>query len=153
MSEPRRKSHVVLLKFRGKASIKVELFPASEWTGEDDGLWRVRIDGRWHVPAGAGNDGQGYLAAAGVEALVARLLFGQAEVGREAPDAAWSVAGREARRVRAPLRVEDGLVLATEIAFALAPPVQGLDGRWRLPVAGYGGRRYVCVEDCDLLEE
>jgi hypothetical protein len=147
MSEKRRKSHAVLLRIRG-TSVKVELFPAEEWTGTEAGLWRARIDGRWHVPAGG--DRHEFLARDGVAALLAGLLFGAAPA-EGCPGEAWETAGREARRVRAPLRYDGDVVAATEIAVVLAPPIQAIDGRWWLPVMGYDGRGYVLEEDCEVL--
>ncbi|NDY56312.1 hypothetical protein G3N56_06090 [Desulfovibrio sulfodismutans] len=147
MSEKRRKSHAVLLKIQGKSS-RVELFPAEEWTGTEAGLWRVRIDGRWHVPAGGGH--HEFLNPEGVAALLAGLLFGDAPA-QAGPGKAWEAAGRGIRRVRAPLRYEGDVVTATQIAAVLAPPIQAIDGRFWLPVMGYDGRGYALLEDCEVL--
>ena len=142
MSEKRRKSHAVLLKIQGKSS-RVELFPAAEWTGTEAGLWRVRIDGRWHVPAGG--EQHEFLSPDGVAAVLAGLLFGAT------PDAGPGPSWETASRVRAPLRYDGDAVAATEIAVVLAPPIQAVDGRWWVAVMGCGGRRHVLVEDCEVM--
>lgn len=148
MSEKRRKSHAVLLKIQGKSS-RVELFPAEEWTGTEADLWRVRIDGRWHVPAGGSR--HEFLNPAGVAALLAGLLFGAATPADAGPGKDWEATGHGIRRARAPLRYDGDVVTATEIATVLAPPIQAIDGRWWVAVMGYGGRRHVLVEDCEVL--
>lgn len=56
MSEKRKKSGTLLLKFRGKTT-KIELFPASQWE-EGSALphaLRLRVDGKWQEsPDGPG---------------------------------------------------------------------------------------------------
>ncbi len=67
MSDNRAKVGSVLLKIRGKTTqIFLHDFAAFSGQSEDAGLYRVRIDGRWHCPDGKYTP----LSGAAVAALV-----------------------------------------------------------------------------------
>ena len=73
MAEQRKKSSSILLNIDGK-NISLELFPSEEWPNEPsgEGLFRVRIDGKWHSPFGKYT----FMTMSRVGELVAGLLAG-----------------------------------------------------------------------------
>lgn len=126
MSEKRQKSASILLKFSGKASVKVELFPAEAWAGKlagaRPGLYRLRVSGAWV-------DG----------------LFSEAEACAALP----TLAGRVAQDQEAPPMLPKGSRVGAptgrtlpdgrptfDVTFTDTPPFRGYDGRYRVFVCG-----------------
>lgn len=127
MAEQRQKSHHILLCVNGK-NVTLELYSAALWPqcSSRAGEYRVRIDGRWHSPAGKYT----FLTAAAVGALVASLLSGERALEEEAPPPL-------ARHMR--VRVAcgeclDGLPCETRQGYVNGAPFRGSDGRWYVDV-------------------
>ena len=130
MPKSSEKTLSVLLRFPGK-TIRADLFPAELWPdrGGANGLFRLRIGGKWHMA-----DGRKYSFAAfgACMALVGRIAAEAA--GMEAADTPAPTLPKGSR-VRVPSRVLAGVQLYDK-AVTLTPPIQGLDGRWRVFVIG-----------------
>jgi len=148
MSEKRRKCATVLLRFPGKKSVKLELFPCGQWPGQAEmvsGSYRVRQDLAWVSLEGGKYE---FLSPEAVGLYVAGLAFGEAQ----------AVAPRQLRRgtrVRVTwrratptpcgdmdlgegMRMEMSPVLTSELSWTCSPSYQGIDGQWR-----------GCVQCCD----
>jgi hypothetical protein len=123
MADRRKKSHSILLSVNSK-KIAVELFPASAWPDRPggEGLFRVRINRRWHGPAGA----HVFLTSAAVGELVGRLL-----AGSEPPAPAPPLGLDRCRRVRVDHGdCVQGLPARSSLGWTLAPAHRGADGRY-----------------------
>lgn len=126
MSETRRKSITILLRFQGK-TVKLELFPAVQWGGPDC-AYRLRLDGRWHAPGG---DTHQYFTSAGLTGVLLRLVTNRAL--QDSPPPPF----RRGDRVAVPTgRVGlDGLP-TFHVTYLAGAPILGMDGRWWAPVVG-----------------
>ena len=126
MSEKRQKSASVLLKFPGKPSVKVELFPAEAWAGKLEGarpgLYRLRVAGAWLD--GLFSEAEGF---ATLPTLAGRL----AQAAQDPP------ALPRGSRVAVPTGriLEDGRP-TFNVTFTTSPPFRGHDGRYRVFVIG-----------------
>lgn len=134
-----------MLAVNGK-KVLVELFAADLWpeknTGE--GLYRVRIDGRWHSPAGKFT----FLPLFAVGALAATLLSGGAPVEAQAMPRGFE----KPVRVRAACgECVAGLPVLSELAWTITPPHLGPDGRWYVWCALSTGKSLLPVEDVEIL--
>lgn len=137
MSDNRAKVGSVLLKIRGKTTqIFLHDFAAFSGQSEDAGLYRVRIDGRWHCPDGKYTP----LSGAAVAALVRDWLTDDRPAPRpEGLDkpvrvfAHWETAGDDP---------------GCGMVWTRTPPHLGADGRWWIWV---DGPRLVRCEDVRVL--
>jgi hypothetical protein len=148
MAEQRRKSHAILLSVNSKR-IPVELFPASEWPEQAAGpdLYRVRIRGRWHGPAGVDSRPYEFFSLEAVGGMIAKLL---AEEGSASPA---FPAGLDRRRQ---VRVWHGDCVAgvpvrSCVAWTLAPAHKGADGRYWVWVSMADGPVLVPADNVEIL--
>lgn len=144
MAEKRKKSSSILLVLDGK-TLSLELFDAALWPerSSTEGLYRVRLDGRWYAPAGKYT----FLPLCAVGELVARLLSQEAPLMEEE---------RPGLRMRQRVRVlfgdcAAGVPLQKRLAFTLSPPWRGVDGRWHVFVGLDGYVREVPCHDIEPL--
>lgn len=147
MGEKRRKNAAVLLRFPGKESRLLELFPAEAWPDDpaaEPGTVRVRLDGRWTAAGGE------FLSLAGVGALAARLLAGVLDLAGDQA-APPDIPAKSRVRVHYGLAVA-GVRLDSCLAWTETAPVQFLDGRWYVPVH-IPGRclRHIPCDDVEVL--
>lgn len=144
MADSREKTGTILLSVNSKKTM-LELFDADLWpdrnTGE--GLFRVRIDGRWHCALGKYT----FLTLAAVGELAASLLAGGAPVEPEAlPE--WVRKGAEVRALHG--ECVAGLPLQTFRGYVVDDAQLGPDGRWHVLCHLYGkGRRFIPVADLE----
>ncbi len=126
MSEKRKKNTTILLKIQGK-TVKLELFPASQWGGPD-GAFRLRLEGCWHAPGGERHQ---YYFPGGIAGVVTALVTG------DAPDVAPQPPFRRGDRVAAPTGRFDLEGSPTfEVTWLVGAPILAVDGRWWGPVVG-----------------
>lgn len=109
-------------------NITLELYDAALWPDQSsqEGEYRVRIDGRWHSPAGKYT----FLPASAVGALVSRLLGGNQPAEEETPPPL-------VRHMRVHVdcgECLDGLPCETHLGYVHAAPFCGVDGRWYVDV-------------------
>ena len=73
MAEPRKKTHSILLSISGRM-VSLELFDACLWPDQNttEGLFRVRIEGKWYSPNGKYT----FLSFSAVGGLVAQIMAG-----------------------------------------------------------------------------
>lgn len=150
MAEQRKKSHSILLTINSKV-VSLELYDAALWpnVSSSEGLWRVRIDGRWHTSTG---NNYCFLTMPAVAELIATLLNGGvAPVPALPPEGFY---------LKARLRVHygdcvGGLPIECAQGSLLAMPCIGADGRWWVWVSLYtrsGVRRMmVPVENVEII--
>lgn len=125
----------------GTKRTRFELSPA-EIHGGPEGLFRVRVDRRWHD----GPEGEAlFLDRGGLAHLVASAALGT--VGAPAPRPSLR------RGARISVRIEDEGRARVEGGFTVGPFILAHDGRWMVPVTVYGGTRYVAAEDIVAKEE
>lgn len=132
MADSRQKTHHILLATGGK-NTTLELFDSRLWPGKssNDGEFRVRINSKWHSPAGKYT----FLSMAAVERLIGTILTGKALPEEEpVPDF----------YVSQPVRVHFGecvasMPLQSEMGRVAAPPYRGIDGRCYVAVTTFGG--------------
>jgi hypothetical protein len=125
----------------GTKRTRFELSPA-EIHGGPEGLFRVRVDRRWHD----GPEGEAlFLDRDGLAHLVASAALGT--VGSPAPRPSLR------RGSRISVRIEDEGRARVEGGFTVGPFILAHDGRWMVPVTVYGGTRYVAAEDIVAKEE
>ena len=142
MAEKRQKTHTVLLTINGKNTL-VETFAADLWPNENtgEGLYRVRVNGKWHCPVGK----YSFLPLSAVGAFCTSLLAG-GEVAEPPRPPRWIKKGME-------VRVDfgecmGGLPMKTYLAVVADGPQFGPDGRWYVDCRIYTvGRRFVPVDD------
>lgn len=144
MADARTKTHTILLSVNGKKTM-LELFEADLWPDQNtgEGLYRVRIDGRWHSPMGKYT----FLTLAAVGELTVLLLTGGAPVEPEAAPA-WMGKGVEARVAYGECFA--GLPVRTFRAVVRDSPQLGPDGRWYVECEIYTkGRRFIPAADVE----
>ena len=144
MAESRQKTHSILLSVDGK-NISVETFPADLWPKENtgNGLFRVRINGKWHCPVGK----YSFLPLSAVGRLCARFLQG-GEPAEQSECPAWIQKGMEVRLACG--ECEKGMPLETKLAVVKGNPEFGPDGRWWVECRVYGnGLHFVHVDDLE----
>ena len=125
----------------GTKRTRFELSPA-EIHGGPEGLFRVRVDRRWHD----GPEGEVlFLDRDGLAHLVASAAPGT--VGAPAPRPSLR------RGSRISVRIEDEGRARVEGGFTVGPFILAHDGRWMVPVTVYGGTRDVAAEDIVAREE
>lgn len=133
----------------GTKRTRFELSPA-EVHGGPEGLFRVRVDRRWHD----GPEGEAlFLDRDGLAHLVASAALGT--VGAPAPRPSLRRGARVSVRIEdeGRARVEDEGRARVEGGFTVGPLILAHDGRWMVPVTVYGGTRYVAAEDIVAKEE
>ena len=144
MAERRKKSHSLLLRAGGK-TWRLGLYPSSLWPEASGGesLYRLRINGVWHCPAGR----YSFLTREAIlRFAVSLLLGGEAVPPPAAPE--WIVPGVD-------LRVHlgacvSGLPALTYRATALDYPLLGPDGRFYVECRVFTvGRRFVLADDAE----
>jgi hypothetical protein len=144
MAESRSKSHHVLLSTDGKTTT-LELYDAALWPDKTsgDGMFRVRIDGRWYSAAGKYT----FLTLRAVGDLIARILSGDplfddllmpdipinTRVTVHYGDCILSV----------PERCEGG--------WTVAPPFRAVDGNFYVFVSTCGGVSAYPLHDVDIV--
>ena len=142
MADSRTKTHTVLLTVNSKKKM-LELFAADLWPeqGAREGLWRVRIDGRWHCPLGK----YSFLTLAAVAELTASLLAGGVLVEPEAlPD--WVRKGVDVRAHG--LESLESAPVQTSRGYTVDDPQLGPDGRWHVLCQLFTrGKRFMPVAD------
>lgn len=138
MSDPCKKSATILLKIRGKTT-QFFLYDFAQFSGqnEDAGLYRAKINGRWHCPDGKYTA----LSSEAVAEMVRALLDGDART-LERPQG-----------LDKPVRVlahwePDGDDPGCGRAWTKTPPHLGADGRWWIWI---DGPRLVRCEDVRVL--
>lgn len=144
MSERRKKTDSILVRRGGKSRL-LELFPAEEWPEQSpgDGLFRVRLDARWHSPMGPFS----FLTLPAIGELVATLLSGgEPQEPEHAPE--WMRKGAEVRVYYG----MDGEGLPRRYhAYIDDAPQLGPDGRQYVLCHCYGlGKRFVPAADVEL---
>ena len=145
MAESRKKSRSISLRTESKI-ISVELFDAARWPdhSSEEGLFRVKIDGRWYCPAGKYT----FLPYSAVGSLIARLLS-----GLEVFDEEQAPAFKANQRVKCHhSECIDGMPVRSEIGWTVSPPYRGIDGRWYVFVLmGEDGIQAFPVHDVELV--
>ena len=143
MAEPRKKSRSILLNADGR-KVFLELFDATLWPkrSSTEGLWRVRMDGKWHCPEGKWS----FLTAVAVAELVSDIIAGDMPCLEE-----------ERPRLHMRQRVKvlygecvGGLPLQERYACGQSPPWRGADGRWHVFVSFQDG--YIRPVPCHDVE-
>lgn len=125
----------------GTKRTRFELSPA-EIHGGPEGLFRVRVDRRWHD----GPEGEAlFLDRDGLAHLVASAALGTVGAPAQRPSLR--------RGARVSVRIEDEGRARVEGGFTVGPFILAHDGRWMVPVTVYGGTRYVAAEDIVAKEE
>ena len=144
MAEKRKKSHAILLTIGGKP-VSVELFDALLWPEKSstEGLFRVRIDGKWYCPAGK----YSFLTLTAVGDLVAQLL---------SEDNPLVESARPALTMRQRVKVHygdcvGGLPMQSRVVTVQSPPWRCVDGRWHIFVGIDGYIRSVPCSDVEAL--
>lgn len=153
MAEHRTKTASILLDIGRKARIALDLFPAEQWPGKAGsapGLFRVRVDGKWHSPSGKYT----FLPLPAVLALAGRLLAGG--LGRGRAGIAEAEPSRPPKMPRrTPVRVANGKVLPDgtrlrDLTRTASDPILAHDGRWMVAVLMPGrGFVHVPCADCE----
>jgi hypothetical protein len=129
MSEKRKKTHGILLRPRGKRSLSLDIFDASQWDGGCAGAWRIRINDRWH-----GLDSQRvFLRWAEVGQLAAALMAGEDALGGATEESPPYLPYKAEVRVRS-----DDHPVHGQRGWVHAPPHREADG-WRVWVWIWGG--------------
>ena len=143
MAEQRKKTHSILLTINSKI-VSVELYQAEQWPDENpgEGLFRVRIDGRWYCPMGK----YSFLTMHSISALAANILNG-GEPAEPEEKPHWLEKGRRVR-VHSGECVE-GIPTETHQGLVVAPPHIGADGRWWVWVHIFGGTILVPCSDVE----
>jgi hypothetical protein len=132
MSEKRRKVTTILLRNQGKKTIKLELFPASQWGGPA-GAYRLRRDGRWTSERRHSTlPDYRYHTTTGLIGVLYGLLTGQ-DMPYDPPDPPY----RRGDRVSVPTgrTGPDGEPVYAG-TFLAGAPILAIDGRWWAPVVG-----------------
>ena len=145
MAEQRKKSSSILLSVNGK-NISLELFPSEEWPNEPsgEGLFRVRIDGKWHSPFGKYT----FMTMPRVGELVAALLTGEEPPAPVCPPTGLV----KGARVRAHYgECVAGVPLKSGSTWVYVPPHLGPDGRWWIWLNFYEGFSLVPVDDVEII--
>lgn len=139
MPKNSEKTCTILLRFPCK-SVRVDLFPAELWPdrGGRKGLYRLRIDGKWHAPAGLK---WSFLSFVACMARIGSLTKAESKIAEDIQPRSDLPKGS---RVRVPSRVLAGEQLYDKTT-TITPPIQGIDGRWRVFVIGRA--EPVLVED------
>lgn len=123
----------------------LELFDADLWPDQNtgEGLYRVRIDGRWHCPLGK----YSFLTLAAVGELTATMLAGGVPVEPEAAPE-WIKKGCEVRVAFG--ECLHGLPLQTYRAVVCDDAQLGPDGRWYvLCQVSTKGRHFIPAADVE----
>ena len=124
MSDPNEKTASVLLKINGKTH-RINLYDFAQFSRqkEDEGKFRVKIDGRWHCPGGK------YTAfsPAALAALLVSMIDGTPPP--PPPDI------KPGTRVYAHWQGGDD-ELCCGMAWTATPPHLGIDGRWHVWLDG-----------------
>ena len=140
MAEKRKHEASILLRREGE-TVRIELFPATEWAGQPgagQGKYRVRVDGKWLA-----HDGKyRFLRPRAVAELIGGLLGGKTLPPR--PD--WP----PGTRLSVPTGKTVGMHPVLTQAAVMCEPIQALDGEWYVMVHGYGFRRLVPCAECIL---
>jgi len=129
--EQRKAEHTILLRNKRK-TIKVELFPATRWPdqpGAREGLFRMRVDRKWHSPCGK----YSFLPWPAILDACRALLTGDADCsGIQEPDIQQGTA----------VKARNGHRLAgqdmREITRTATPCFRGADGRKHTFILLYG---------------
>ena len=139
--EQRKKTHSVLLSVNSK-NMSIELFPAGLWPDQAgaEGLYRLRIDGAWHCPAGK----YSFIPLDQVGALLGDLLAGgMLPAPPPCPEGFESPV-----RVSVPLEnCEADAQVKHDCGWTVTPPHLGPDGRWWVWVSTYDGKRLCPCDD------
>ncbi len=107
---------------------KFELAEASLFGGEQ-GLFRVRIDRRWHNA----HDGETlFLDRAGLAALIAEVALGPLSEPPPMPKMSSSM------RVSIPIGCDEFGLIRREVTWTTSPPILASDGTWQIAVTRYG---------------
>lgn len=139
MSDRRQKIASLLLKIRGK-TCQIFLYDFADFSreAEDEGLYRVRINGRWHSP----DEKYTAFGPAAVAEMVRRRLAGEADSTPRPEGLDKPV------RVYAHWR-PDGDDPGCGMVWTRTPPHLGADGQWWIWV---DGPRCVRCEDVRILD-
>lgn len=144
MADERKKTHSVLLSVNSNGKSKktsIELFKAALWpeNGATEGLFRLRIGGKWHCAPGAYT----FFTAPAVGGLVASLLAGDEVDVPPCPEGFESPV-----RVSVPLEnCEADAPIKSTGGWTVTPPHLGPDGRWWMWVSTYDGKRLCPCDD------
>ena len=139
MSDPRKPIVSILLKKSGK-TMQINLYDFAQFSGQFDddiGLYRVRIDGRWHSPAGKYTP----FSPKAVAALLQQLIT-------DAPEQPEPQGLTRSMRVFAHWEPEYDGDPGCGTAWTLTPPHLGADGRWHIWI---DGPRLVRCDDVRVL--
>lgn len=138
MSERREKAGVVTVR-RGKGkAARLELFRAEGWEAHpqaDEGLFRVRVDGRW-LDGGR----KEFCTPEAVGAVVAAMLGGE---GADAAPPCWCLPGERVRWTPADDR-------PSRRTFVMGGPWRMWSGEWRVLLVGE--RELVHVDELARVE-
>jgi len=141
MSDPRKPIVSILLKKSGKTT-QINLYDFAEFSGQFDddiGLYRVRINGRWHSPAGKYTP----FSPKAVSHLVEQVLLEETE--KPIPKGL-----RRSVRVFAHWEPEHDDDPGCGTAWTLSPPFVSVDGRWYIWI---DGPRMVRCDDVRVLTQ
>lgn len=135
MSDPRKPIASILLKKSGKTTA-ISLYDFAEFSGqnEDSGLYRVKIDGRWHSPVHKYTPFNAQTVA-----VILREMLSDEQQEQPAP-----VHLKRSMRVFAHWEPEHDEDPGCGTAWTLSPPHLGHDGRWHIWI---DGPRLVRCED------
>lgn len=143
MAELREKAHHILLVVDGK-NTTLELFDSLQWDkGEcDEGLYRVRVDGKWHCPLGKYT----FLSPTKIGELCGAMLTSNSLKHEPVPAPPLPV-GMEVKvfcgaiENGTPCDIRRGIVMAD-------PQLSPIDGRWYVEVRISGiGWRFVLADN------
>jgi hypothetical protein len=102
----------------------MELFPSEQWDDGKPGLYRLRIDRKWH-------DGS-YIDVQQISAIASTIAVGESPVIAPEPDlpVGTSVSVANGRKL--------GDVAQRDVTRTTTPPILAYDGRWYVGVLLWG---------------
>lgn len=140
MSDPCEKAASILLKIRGKTT-QILLYDFAQFTGqnEDAGLYRLKLNGRWHCPGGKYTA----MSSGAVTEMMRDLLNGDDAQTQPRPEGLDKPV-----RVFAHWEPDEEDDPGCGRAWTKTPPHLGADGRWWIWI---DGPRLVRCEDVRVL--
>jgi hypothetical protein len=145
MADKRKAEYTILLKKQSKTALKIDVFDADLWREGRKGLFRARLNGRWHTDPG---QRVSFKTPLGIgryfSKQLVRTLKGE-DLESRVPDIPEGTS----------VRAFNGTVLdgqrQYDVTRTAMAPFRGYDGRWFVPVIMLGkGLVMLPVEDVEV---